>query len=153
MNTETEHRFRRAAGFTLVEVSIVVGLIGILLVSALPVGRALDRWSLSRGATIVERHLAGVRLRAVAHRERLRVRVISPGTLVTLDDAGLVVDRRVLAGPGNHLLDSIRIRPATIGYNSRGHGSAGSLYLYRADRGIRVISNFVGRIRRHSFRP
>jgi hypothetical protein len=136
-----------------VEISIVVGLIGILAVTVLPALGALDRWSLSRGATLAERHLTGVRLRAVASRERLRVRVIPPGTLVTLDEADLVVDRLELSGPRNRFVDSVRIRPRTIGYNSRGHGSAGSLYLYRGDRGIRVVSNFVGRIRRHSFRP
>jgi prepilin-type N-terminal cleavage/methylation domain-containing protein len=151
----TFRRKQRSApnGFTLVEIAIVVGLIGLLLTTTLPATRMLDHWSISRAARITERHLAGVRLRAVAHRERLRVRVVAPGTLETVDATGAVVDRVELARADGRYVDSVRIRPRTLGFNTRGHGAAGSVYLYRGDRGIRVVSNFVGRLRRHSFRP
>jgi len=144
---------RQPKGFTLVEAGIVLGLIGILLAVALPSTSAFELWSISRAATVTERYLSGVRLRAIARRERLRVRVAAPGTLETLDVTGVVIDRRELAGPDHRYVDSVAIRPRTLGYNSRGHGAAGSVYLYRGDRAIRVVSNFVGRVRRHTFRP
>lgn len=153
MHESVEPHERRRSGFTLVEMSVVIGLLGILLATALPATRAIDRWSLSRAARITERHLSGVRLRAMAHREKLHVRVISPGTLETVDAAGNVLARRDLAGPGTRYVDSVRVRPKALRFNSRGQGAAGSIYLYRGDRGIRIVSNFVGRVRRHSFRP
>ncbi|MDX1394841.1 MAG: type II secretion system protein [Gemmatimonadota bacterium] len=140
-------------GFTLVEMVIVIVLSGLLLAAVLPASGIVDRWSLSRAARVTERHLAGVRLRAVARRERLRVRVSGPGTLETVDPAGRVIERRALGPPGARYVDSIVVRPRTLGFNPRGHGAAGSVYLYRGDRGIRVVINFVGRIRRHAFRP
>ena len=140
-------------GVTLVEAVIVIVLAGLLLATAVPAFGIIDRWSLSRAATITERHLAGVRLRAVARRERLRVRLLPPGTLETVDPSGAVLDRRALGPPDAGYVDSVVVRPRTLGFNARGHGAAGSVYLYRRGRGIRVVINFVGRIRRHAFRP
>ena len=140
------------AGYSLVEVVIVVGLVGLLFVAVLPVRDVLQQWSLSRATRITERVMTGTRLRAVAHREKLRVVVSGRGTLEILDGSGRVVNRFELAGPGRPRVDSVRIRPRTIRYNARGHGAAGSITLYLGNRGKRVISNFLGRIRRHSFR-
>ena len=141
-----------AAGWTLVEIAIVISLLGLIAAAAVPGSATLDRWALNRAARMTERQMAAVRLRSVAERRTFRVRAPGAAALETIDDSGRVVARLVLAGAGSRLIDSIRIRPGTIRYNPRGHGSAGSVYLYRNRRGIRVISNFVGRIRRYSFR-
>jgi hypothetical protein len=131
---------------------IVVGILVVLGMAALPATSALDRWSLSRAARLTTTQMIEARLLAVGRRDRIRVRVVGSGTLETVDGAGAIIDRRVLAGPSPGLVDSVRIRPNAIRYNPRGHGAAGSIYLYRNGLGIRVISNFVGRIRRHGFR-
>lgn len=146
------HTNRYSAGYTLVEIVTALGILAVLGAAALPVTSALDGWSLSRAARLTTTQMIEARLLSVARRDRIRLRVIGQGTLETIDGAGTVVDRRVLAGPSPGLVDSVRIRPNTIRYNPRGHGAAGSVYLYRNGRGIRVISNFVGRIRRHGFR-
>jgi hypothetical protein len=53
---------------------------------------------------------------------------------------------------GDVALDSIRLRPATLRFNARGQAAPGSVYLYRRDRGVRLVSNFLGRIRQENFR-
>ncbi len=124
----------------------VTGLAATFIISRQP----LDRFSLTRAARVVESQLALARLHAVANH--------AP-TAVTLAGTRLEVSRR--GGPllsrvdlGGHAfgrLDSVRLRPATLRYNARGHGSPGSVYLYRGKRGIRLVSNFVGRVRAEAF--
>lgn len=143
---------RRPSGHSLIEITIALVVISVVAAIALPATSAVDRWALTRAARLTERQLANARILAVARRDRIRLRVVGGGTLESLDGAGTIVDRRVLAGGRPGLVDSVTIRPASIRFNPRGHGAAGSIYLYRNGRGIRVISNFVGRIRRHSFR-
>lgn len=150
MNRRTLARPR--SGYSLVEIVIVLGILAVLGAAALPATSALDQWALSRAARLVTAQMIEGRLLAVARRDRIRLRVVAPGTLETVDGAGAVIDRRVLAGPSPGLVDSVRIRPSAIRYNPRGHGAAGSVYLFRNGRGVRVISNFLGRIRRHGFR-
>ena len=152
MITVSPTRVRPSGGTTLVEIGIALSLLGILLAIAVPAGSTLDHWSLTRATRLAERHLVAARLHAVAHRRPLRVRVSQSRFVETVDATGQIVARIDLGGSGMRSLDSIRIRPPTIRYNPRGHGSAGSLYLYRGNRGVRLISNFVGRVRRHSFR-
>jgi hypothetical protein len=137
---------------TLVELAIVIGLVGILAAVAIPARSVFDDWSLSRSARLVERQMSGARLVAVAHRRKLGIRATGSRFLETVDRGGRIEARLDLGAGALRSLDSIRVRPATIRYNPRGHGSAGSVYLYRGHRGIRLISNFVGRTRRHSFR-
>jgi len=139
-------------GVTLIELSIAVAILGILLVLAVPATSVLDEWSLARAARLAEGTLTSARLTAIAHRRKLLVRARPGGVLETVDPAGAVLARLDLAASGVRAIDSVRLRPAAVRYNPRGHGSAGSIYLYRGRRGIRVVSNFVGRIRRHSFR-
>ena len=145
-------RARATSGHSLIEITIALSLLSAVAAIALPATSAVDRWALTRAARLTERQLAHARILAVARRDRIRLRVVGSGTLESLDGSGSVVDRRVLAGGRPGLVDSVRIRPASIRFNPRGHGAAGSVYLYRNGRGVRVISNFVGRIRRHSFR-
>ncbi len=143
---------RRAAGLTLVEAIISLVLLSILAALILPRLDALDQWSIARAARLTERHLAGARLDALAHRRPVRVRLTAGRILETVDGSGRLVSRLDLRASALRPLDSVRVRPANIRYNARGQGAAGSVYLYRGHRGVRVVSNFVGRIRRHSFR-
>jgi len=141
-----------ARGFTLVEAALVLTALSILALLSLPHLDALDQWSIARAARLTERHLSGARLNALAHRRPLEVRLAGGRVLETVDRAGHVVARLDLRESGLRPLDSVRVRPSRIRYNARGHGSAGSVYLYRGHRGERVVSNFIGRIRRHAFR-
>ncbi|HKK08836.1 MAG TPA: GspH/FimT family pseudopilin [Gemmatimonadota bacterium] len=136
----------RPSGFTLLEVLIALTLCA--LVSALSMSgyrRWRDATALAAASRAARGQLALARSRAVARRERLRVRVVA-GALVTLDDAGAVVDRTILVG-ADLRTDSVRLRPATLSFNPRGQAAPGSLYLFRGARGVRIVCNFVGRIR------
>lgn len=139
-------------GVTLIEASLAIAVLGILLVSVIPAGSVTDEWSLARAARLTEGVLTRARLTAISRRHTLRVRAGTGFSLETVDQAGTIVSRVDLSASGIRAIDSLRIRPATLRYNPRGQGSAGSVYLFRGRRGIRVVSNFVGRIRRHGFR-
>jgi type II secretory pathway pseudopilin PulG len=92
-------------------------------------------------------HLALARTRALALRRTLRVRLAEDGALETYDaTTGEVVDRTWLSGDVSHL-DSLRLRPRTLRFNARGQAAPGSLYLYRGSRAIRIVCNFIGRLR------
>ncbi len=136
--------------FTLVEIVLAVALLGVGLAAATAWG-ALDRLGLSWSARLAEAQLARARLRAVALRHPVRVALRAGHRLELSDAGGAVISVVDLGGSGLRALDSVRIRPDTIRYNPRGHGAAGSLYLYRGRRGIRLVSNFIGRVRRQSF--
>jgi hypothetical protein len=61
---------------------------------------------------------------------------------------------RVPVGPGSDLqMDSIRVRPPTLRFNSRGQAAPGSIYLYLGVRTVRIVSNFLGRLRVESSGP
>ena len=147
---EPERSASRTAGWTVVELVVVVALIGVAVALSAP-WRALDAIGLSRVARVAEVELGRARLHAATR--RVPVRVTVAGTWLVIREAnGRLVARTDLAGRGLRGLDSVRLRPATLRYNARGQASAGSLYLFRAGRGIRLVSNFVGRVRRQSFR-
>lgn len=142
----------RERGFTLIEAIGAILILSILLLLLSPRLEALDQWSIARAARLVERHLSGARLHALATRRPVQVRLSGGRVLESVDGAGRILARLDLRRSGLRTLDSVRVRPSRIRYNPRGQGSAGSVYLYRGHRGERVVSNFVGRIRRHSFR-
>lgn len=137
------------SGFSLVEVAValaIAGLAATLIISSEP----LDRFSLTRAARVAESQLTLARLHAMA---------THAPTAVTLAGTQLEVSRRggsllSRVDVGRHAfgrLDSVRLRPSTLRFNARGHGSAGSVYLYRGERGIRLVSNFVGQVRAEPF--
>ncbi|MFW6193741.1 MAG: hypothetical protein ACOC83_09675, partial [Gemmatimonadota bacterium] len=64
-------------------------------------------------------------------------------------DGELVGTTPLVAGTFD--LDSARLRPSVLRFNARGQASPGSLYLYRKRRGVRVVSNFIGRVRVERF--
>lgn len=130
---------------------MAMALLAIVAAIALPPFHLLDRLALWRSADLARSHLVRTRLEALAQREMLEVRLVRGDRLVTRDRSGLTLSSVDLRAGGVLRLDSIRIRPAVIRYNARGQGSPGSLYLYRGRRGVRVVSNFVGRVRRKGF--
>lgn len=137
------------SGFSLVEVAValaVTGLAATFIISSEP----LDRFSLTRAARLAESQLTLARLHAVATRAPTAVTLA--GTRLEVSGRGGSLLSRV--DVGRHAfgrLDSVRLRPSALRFNARGHGSAGSVYLYRGERGIRVVSNFVGQVRAEPF--
>ncbi|WP_420615941.1 prepilin-type N-terminal cleavage/methylation domain-containing protein [Candidatus Palauibacter sp.] len=133
------------SGFSLVEVAValaVTGLAAAFIISREP----LDRFSLTRAARVAESQLRLARLHAVATHAPTAVTLV--GTRLEVSRQGGSLLSRV--DLGRHTLgrlDSMRLQPSTLRFNARGHGSPGSVYLYRGDRGIRLVSNFVGRVR------
>ncbi len=139
---------RRATGATLSEVSVALAVLAVSVTAAVPAFDVVDRVSLARSAEIARGHLARARLTALARRARVEVRLGRPNRLLLLDAGGNRIAEADLGADGLLALDSLRIRPTSIRYNARGQGSPGSLYLYRGDRGVRLVSNFLGRVRR-----
>ena len=140
----------RQAGYTLVELLIGLVLLGtILALGWSGLRRARDAAALEGAARSVMRQLTLGRNLAIARREPIRLRA-GP------TDLGLfAVDGSRLSsldiGPGAELpVDSVEVRPSTIRFNARGHAGAGSIYLWKGHRGIRLICNFLGRVRRVS---
>ncbi len=133
------------SGFSLVEVAIalaVTGLAATFIISREP----LDRFSLTRAARVAESQLTLARLHAVA--THVPTAVTLAGTRLEVSRRGGSLLSRV--DLGRHTLgrlDSLRLQPSTLRFNARGHGSPGSVYLYRGERGIRLVSNFVGQVR------
>lgn len=143
---------RDAAGVTLAEILLALALLGILAAAAAHGSGAIDALSLHRSADLAHGHLVRARLEALARREKVAVWSRGPGRLLLVGAAGRTLAEVDLGGEGLLALDSLRLRPSVIRYNPRGHGSAGTVTLYRGHRGIRLVVNFVGRVRRHAFR-
>lgn len=138
-------------GFTVVELLVVL-VLSAAAVLAVTAGwsRWAAGWPLGRAASVARSELGRARALAIARREVVRLRVSARGELVVRDAA----DRRLRSTPfrGDPFrLDSLRLRPSTLRYNARGQGSPGSLYLYRRGRGVRIVSNFIGRLRVERF--
>ena len=132
-------------GFSLVEVLLAIAVAGIAA-GIVIAGTSVDRFGIARAARLAESQLVRARLHALA--SHVPAEVTLAGTwLEVVPRGGSPLSRVDLAAHGFGRLDSVRLRPATIRFNARGHGSPGSIFLYRGQRGIRVVSNFVGRVR------
>ena len=138
------------SGFSLVEVAValaVAGLAATFIISREP----LDRFGLTRAARMAESQLTLARLHAVATHAPTAV-TLAGTRLEVSERGGSLLSRVELGGRALGRLDSVRLRPSTLRFNARGHGSSGSVYLYRGGRGIRLVSNFLGRFRAESFK-
>jgi len=137
----------RSAGFTLIELLIVLVIVGLLAAGSIA---GYYRWretaALAAAARGAHGQLALARTRALARREVLGVRLSARGVLETVDEEGTVVDRTRLLDPPLGV-DSVRLRPATMRFNPRGQAAPGSLFLYRGNRAVRIVCNFLGRLR------
>lgn len=142
------HRSRRTAGLTLPEILIALTLLSTLLALGASGLRTLREVTAVRAATwSVRNHLALARSLAIARREKIRVRRDAAGDLVLLTVSGERVASAAV-GPRDEIpADSIAVRPSTMRFNARGQAAPGSVYVYRGDRVVRVVSNFLGRLR------
>ncbi len=127
---------------------MALAVLAVSVTAAVPAFDVVDRVSLARSAEIARGHLARARLTALARRARVEVRLGRSNRLLLLDAGGNRIAEADVGGDGLLALDSLSIRPTSIRYNARGQGSPGSLYLYRGDRGVRLVSNFLGRVRK-----
>ncbi len=139
------------AGLTLLEllvVLVILGVVGALGAAGLESYRravVLDRAAESaRGAMGLARMLA------ITRREVVKLDLRPGGRLYLRTRDGRAL-RRIDLVDDPTALDSARLRPWWMRYNPRGQASPGSLYLYAGDRGVRVVCNFIGRVRIERF--
>jgi len=141
------------AGVTLPELLITLTMVGTLTALGASGFRNLREATSMRSATwSVRNHLALARSLAIARREKIRVRRDESGDLVLLSPSGERVVAAAVGHAGDVPVDSLRVRPSTLHFNARGQAAPGSVYLYRGDRVVRVVSNFLGRLRVESYR-
>lgn len=138
--------------FTLLELLLVLVVFGLLGAAG---AAGLDRYrratALDRAAESARGAMARARMLAIARREVVKLDLRPGGRLYLRTREGRELDRYDLAGDPL-ALDSARLRPWWMRYNPRGQASPGSLYLYAGNRGVRVVSNFLGRTRIERFR-
>lgn len=134
-------------GFTLIELLIALTVLGTLLALGWTGLRTFREASALRAAARqVVAELSLARRLAVNRRETIRFAVGDEDLALTAAD-GVVLVRLALAGPDALPVDSLRVRPATLRFNARGQAAPGSVYLYRGRRSIRIVCNFLGRLR------
>lgn len=141
-------------GHTLVESILVLTIVGIVAaVSVAALYRFRRASALEAAARLGRAALVRARMEAVHRGGRVRIRRerARPPELVLRDGNEALIARVALA-PGGAGLDSAELRRSTLSFNARGQAAPGSLYLYGRGRGIRLVVNFVGRIRREDFR-
>ena len=137
----------RTDGFTLLELLIVLSLVAVTLGVGQPVISNLRDARTLRSATQVIRHqLSFARRAAVNGRERVRFRRSGDRLILETTD-GEVRSYIALSGPDRLPVDSVQLRPSTFRFNARGQAAPGSVYLFRGRRSVRIICNFLGRIR------
>ncbi len=94
----------------------------------------------------VRQQLSLARRTAVNRRETIRFR--QTGARLVLEAAdGRVLTTIAMAGIDRLPVDSVQLRPATFRFNARGQAAPGSVYLFRGNRSVRIVCNFLGRLR------
>lgn len=135
---------------TLVELLIALVLTGTLAsIGLFGIAGIRERAALNGASDAVARQLALTRALAVARRETVRLTRRGAG-LAILDAEDRIVTTIGVGRTGDLAVDSVRVRPASIRFNARGQAGPGSVYLWRGDRGVRLIVNFLGRVRRET---
>lgn len=143
---------RPAAGFTLPELAIALVVSTTLLALGWSGTTAFrEAAALRSAARRVQSELSAARRLAVSRREPVRLTKSGAALILTADD-GTPLGGLELTGADRLDLDSLRLKPATLRFNARGQAAPGSVYLYRGDRSIRIICNFLGRLRVDSVR-
>lgn len=134
-------------GFTLPELLIVLTIVSSLLVVGWPGVRSFREASaLQAAARRATAQLSLARRLAVNRRETIRFSTLE-GDLALIDGDGRPLARVAVGGPDGLSVDSVDVRPATLRFNERGQAAPGSVYLYRGSRSIRIVCNFLGRLR------
>jgi prepilin-type N-terminal cleavage/methylation domain-containing protein len=136
------------SGTTLIELLIVLLVLSTLsAIGWRGLRRYRDAAALQEAANAVTRVLNLGRTVAISRRETVGLRSQASELLLLSSDGSVIA--RLQIGPGTELpVDSVRVRPATIRFNSRGHAGAGSIYLWRRGTTVRLVCNFLGRVRR-----
>ena len=139
-------------GFTLLELMVVLAIASLLFVVAGGAFRAYrEVVSLDAATRAVRTQLGRARATAVGRREVIRLRLSPEADLLMLDSGGTVLSAAPIGFGGPFPPDSVRLRPATLRFNARGQAAPASIYLYRGERGVRLVSNFLGRVREERF--
>jgi prepilin-type N-terminal cleavage/methylation domain-containing protein len=137
-----------SAGATLPELLIALTVVGTLAALGASGFRSLRDATSMRAATwSVRNHLALARSLAIARREKIGVRRDASGHLVLVAASGETLMTAAVGPAADLSIDSLRVRPSTLRFNARGLAAPGSVYLYLDDRVVRVVSNFLGRLR------
>jgi prepilin-type N-terminal cleavage/methylation domain-containing protein len=138
----------KTRGFTLVELLIGLVILGFIMALGWSGLRSFrESASLEGAARGATRLLILGRGLAVARREPVHLRAVPHGLALTAPDGAQLAGLSV--GPGAEFdVDSVRIRPSALRFNTRGQAAAGSVYLWKGDTGIRLVCNFLGRVRR-----
>ena len=136
------------AGTTLIELLIVLLIFStISAIGWRGLRRFRDAAALQEASNAVTRVLNLGRAMAISRRETVGLRSQASELLLLSSDGSVIA--RLQIGPGTELpVDSVRVRPTTIRFNSRGHAGAGSIYLWRRGTTVRLVCNFLGRVRR-----
>lgn len=154
MRGERAQRGRAPAtgrGATLLEVLVAVVLLALVVATgAEGLRRYRDAVSLDRAVAAARGRLAQARMLGVARRGVVKLRITPGGVLELRDPDGVPAGATPLLSDAFGL-DSVRLRPSVLRFNARGMAGPGSLYLYRGDRGVRIVSNFLGRLRTERF--
>lgn len=138
-------------GITLAELLVAVAVLGLVAAIGWPgLLRLRESIALGRAESACRGRLGQARMLAIARRGVVRIRATEEGVLTLEAPDGRIVSRTSLLD-GPFRVDSVRLRPATLRYNGRGQAGPGSLYLYRGRRGVRIVSNFLGRLRIERF--
>lgn len=140
--------FTLDGGTTLFQLLVAMALLGIALTGSISGVRSLARSAELAGASrLVRAHLAYARTVAIARREVVELMLTPSGELLLLDSRDSVVRRTPLLGADGFRLDSASLRPTTLRFNARGQAAPGSVFLHGGGSGVRLVMNFVGRIR------
>jgi Tfp pilus assembly protein FimT len=130
------------------ELLIALTVVGTLTaISASGIRNLRDATSMRAATWSIRNHLLLARSLAIARREKIGVRRDASGNLVIVGASGEMLMTAAVGPAADLTIDSLRVRPATLRFNARGQAAPGSVYLYRGDRIVRVVSNFLGRLR------
>lgn len=135
-------------GTTLLQLLVAMALLGIALTGSISGVRSLARSAELAGASrLVRAHLAYARTVAIARRELVELTLTPSGELLLVDSQDSVVRRTPLLGADGFHLDSASLRPTALRFNARGQAAPGSVFLHGGRSGVRLVMNFVGRVR------
>ncbi len=138
---------KRPTGFTIPELLIVLVLAGTIAAFGFSGFAGLREAETLRSATrVVRQQLSLGRRAAVSRRETVRFRKIGDQLVLQASD-GSTLKSIALSGVDRLPVDSVLLRPATFRFNARGQAAPGSVYLFRGDRSVRIVCNFLGRLR------
>lgn len=148
MQLKTSRSRPSGAGFTLLRLVVAIALLGIAVTGSISGVRSLaGSAELAGAARVVRGHLVYARTVAISRREVVKLTLTPAGELLLRDSRDSVVRRTPLLGADGFRLDSASLRPTALRFNARGQAAPGSVYLHGGRAGVRLVMNFVGRVR------